>query len=144
MIKFVGLYFIGLIISVLFLKEAIIFINTNVFDAILVSTKVNDYFQLVIRIFLSYLFGAAYFFFKIQRLNIILKTEQIIFSMSGLIFMLIFINFLQVFITLKLLSKERIFIHSILSLWITFPCIILYFGMLLKYGFKRSDIKWFW
>lgn len=144
MIKHVGLYLIGLIISVIFLKEVVIFINTRILDATLLSIQVNDDFQLGFRFFLSYFFGAAYFFFKIQRLGISLTTKQVVFSIIGLITVFILIDFIQVFITLKILSKEQIFTHRILPLWLTFPCIILYFGILSKYGYKRMDIKWFW
>ena len=144
MIKHVGLYLLGLIISVFFLGSIINFFNTKVLGATLISTQVNDYFQLGLRIFISYFFGAAYFFFKIQRLNITLSVRQIIFSIIGQILLLIVVDFLQVFITLKVLGREQIGTRSILAIWLTFPCIILYFGVLIKYGYKRPDIKWFW
>ena len=144
MIRYFGLYFVGLVISVFFLDVVINFINTRILNITLISTQVNDYFQLGLRIFISYFFGAAYFFFKIQRLKITLSVRQIIFSIIGLILLLIVIDFLQVLITLKILGREQIGTRSILALWLTFPCIILYFGVLLKYGYRRTDIKWFW
>lgn len=144
MMKYIGLYAIGLIISVFFFREVIVFINTNILDATLVSIQANDYFQLGFRIFLSYSFGAAYFFFKVQRLRIDLTIRQTIFSVIGLMAVLIIIDFIQIFITLKVLSREYLFINRILPLWLTFPGVILYFGILIKYGYKRRDIKWLW
>jgi len=144
MIRFIGWYIVGLVVCLMALKDVILSLNTMIFHATPVSLQANDAFLLIVRIFLSYLFGSAYFYFKIQKSKIDIRTRDIIFSMLGLIILLIVIDLIQVFITLKILSKEKIFMRSILSLWITFPCIILYFAMLLKYGYKRSEIKWFW
>lgn len=144
MIRYLGLYLVGLVISVCFLEDVINLINTRILNVTLVSTQVNDNFQLGLRIFISYFFGAAYFFFKIQRLKITLSVSQIIFSIIGLILLFIMIDFLQVLITLKVIRGEQINVRSILALWLTFPSIIMYFGVLLKYGYKRTDIKWFW
>lgn len=144
MIKYIGWYLIGLIICLLLLDKAVIFINTRFLEIILISTRANDYFQLGFRIFFSYFFGATYFLFKIRKLQIHLTNKQIIFSIIGLIIMLVIIDFIQILITLKILFREQIFVRSILPLWLTFPCVILYFGTLLKYGYKRKDIKWLW
>lgn len=144
MIRHIGLYLIGLVISLFFLKGVLVFINTRIFGADLASIYVNDYLQLVFRVFLAYIFGAAYFFFKIQRLEIRVTTKQVIYSIIGLILMFIVIDFVQFLIILKILPGKRAFTHSILPLWLTFPCIILYFGVLLKYGLKKNEIKWFW
>lgn len=144
MIKYVGLYLIGLLISVFFLREFIIYIDTDILSAKLTSFRVNDYFLIDVRIFLSFLFGAAYFFFKIQQAKVNPTTRQIILSIIGLIIILIFISFVQTLVSLKIFSQEQVFMNSILPLWLTFPFSVLYFGLLLKYGYKKRDIKWFW
>lgn len=144
MIKYVGLYFVGLMISMFFLKEAIVFFNSAVFGLKLTSVYVNDSFQLTFRIFLSFFFGAAYFFFKVQRYKLKLTNLQVIYSIVGLLGLFVFIGFIQGLINSEALAKENIFVHRLFPLWLTFPFIILYYGCLLKYIYKIKTIKWFW
>lgn len=143
MIRFLGIYLLGLFISVFFLGDILAYFNTGVMNISLISNRPNDLYQLGLRILISYFFGMVYFIFKVKLLKIDLSIGQIILSTAGLILLFIIIDFLQVLVRLFLFKSQTINIYSILPLWLTFPCILIYYGIILKYGYKRKDIKWF-
>jgi len=113
MIKNIGCYIIGFILVVFFGQNFIVFLNSNILNATLESTQVNDYFQLWVRISISYIFGVAYFLFKVQRNKIDLRLKQAFFSVLGLLFLILLIDFLQIIFILKVLGNERFYIVSI-------------------------------
>lgn len=138
MLKYAGIHIIGLVLSVGLLLHVFNYINTGILHADLMSVQPNDKFQLLLRIFVSYIFGAAYFYFKLTRVKYIPSSRQIILSAMGLIILLIVIDFVQVFVTINLLSRPHIFVHRILPLWLSYPCIILCFGLFQRYLLKRD------
>ena len=144
MLRFMVAFLFGFIFSICFLGNLIIFINIKVLNVILISSRINDYFQLGVRISLSYFFGASYFYFKLKKYDIILSGKQIYFSMIGLILLLIAINVFQVLVIPIVIGMKQVDVHSILALWLTFPSSITFFTLILKYGLKQSDIKWLW
>ncbi|MEI9942918.1 MAG: hypothetical protein WDN26_01735 [Chitinophagaceae bacterium] len=141
-LKYIGWHIIGLAFAIFFLREIIVFINSR-FAINMISTQVNDYFQVGVRIFLSYCFGAAYFFFKTQRLKINLTDKQVFFSVISLLTIIVAIDFIQVLIISLVLLKKQMYMRLILPLWLSFPIVIFYFACIFKYWY-RKNIKWFW
>ncbi len=134
--KYVSLYLVGLIVTVIFFANTLLFIYARVWDGPITSIRMNDDFQLGLRIFLSYSFGALYFYFKVKRFKIFLTTQQVALSIIGLIIVLFLVNIVYILI-LRLLQMPELFIHRISPLWLTFPSAILYYSILIKHGFKK-------
>ncbi len=139
MVKVIFIYLMGLLLVAFFLPDIVIFLNTKILDVTIVSTQENDNFFLLSRAILSFIFGGAYFLFKYQRFGVRPRIIQGIFSTLGLIILLIVIDILQVVITQLFFRDNKITIRIIFALWITFPIIILYYGLPIKYIYRPTS-----
>ena len=132
MLKYLSLHFLILIVVGLFLKDIIIYLYAEVLNFKLISMRVNDSFQLSIRIIVTYVFWGSYFFFKAEKSKIRFSNKLILFSILGAFVLFLFVIFLK-FLFLKLFNKAQLSVDSILPLWLTFPCAISLSWIIIKF-----------